>query len=61
MADNPAQDATAGPVGQVLTLHQAWLNLMTRVGVYGPRLVALGSDHLDALDKITGIPTNRLP
>lgn len=61
MADVQPAPGTAGPVGAVLTLHQSWMNLMIRVGVYGPKLVAYGSSHLDAVDNITKIRTNRLP
>lgn len=61
MADTQPPAGVTGPVGTVLTLHQSWMNLMIRVGVYGPRLVAYGSGHLDAVDNITKIRTNRLP
>lgn len=59
-----ADGAPAGPVGPVsveIDLHNAWYNLMTRIAVYGPRLVNKGSGHLDAVDTITKMKSNRLP
>lgn len=61
MADNPAEDATTGPVSIQIDLHNAWYNLMTRIAVYGPKMVNRGSAHLDAVDQITRMKSNRLP
>ena len=61
MPDPGPAPGTTGTVSVEIDLHQAWYNLMTRVGVYGPKLVGDGHAHLDAVQKITGIKTNRLP
>lgn len=68
MADQPPIPTTededtsyVGLKGSELGLHQSWFNLMTRLGVYGPSMVAKAAGHLDAVDRITGIPTTRKP
>lgn len=62
MADTiPPGEGVQGPVGVEIDLHNAWYRLMDRIGVYGPKMVYQGSLHLDAVDRITGISTKRLP
>ena len=64
MADVQPAPGTTGPVGGTtaeLGLHAAWYNLMSTISVYGPKLVNRGAGHLDAVDTITKMKSNRLP
>lgn len=55
MADNPAEDATAGPVGEEISVETAWHNLMKRIAYTTPALVQNGHTLLNGVDRITGL------
>jgi len=44
-----------------LSLDEAWGKLMKRIGVTTPKLVAAGAKHLDAVDRITKMPSTSRP
>lgn len=60
MADQPGLQ---GPIGvqKAVTVQKAWDNLMSRIGIYTPKLVQYGATNLQHVDNITGMHSNRLP
>lgn len=57
----PTDTSYVGLKNGELGLHQAWYSLMSTVSTYGPKMVNRGAGHLDAVDTITHMKSNRLP